>query len=540
MAGSKAVRAVRRKPGPRGASLVKAFDAAVRHIHDQHRGGRWPNDKYADDPVGFVRDVLGESPLPHQVSILEAARDNFKVAVRSGQKTGKTKLVIWLALWWWCSFPGARVFMIAAIKDQVERVLWKELKATVRTGEANAFTLTERIPNNPTIGLVSEDGRDMRGFTVRDIEAMAGLSGKILFIVDEASHLLQEIAEAIEGNLAGGGKMVWISNPTRTEGPFFDVFNNPDKGRFWKTFHLSSEDVARYQATNGLSIPGVATLSTIAMWEEEYKRDSPFFIVRVLGDFLRLETGRVISMGDIEVAMSRWADASESGTLTFGVDPAGPGDGGDEYAICITRGWKVLALFSYRGLAEDVAIETLKGLLRSYRRGDEIPRIVLDSQGPIGASLFGRLRGLAEDLSQTKPGESFEVWGVNASNPAVREGRLYQRVREELWANASKWMQQGALPPDRKLETELHFPMWASDVSGKLKVTPKEYFRERLGRSPDRADAFLLSIWEPVAWANVTAPPPQVVVRYDNHGTGGRESLGGMNPYGGGFDPYSR
>lgn len=536
-----------KKRATRGATVLRDLSYQLDEALAKLKGTEWPSLKWKDDPVGFVREVLGEMPLPHQVEILEAARDNFKTAVRSGQKTGKTKLVVWLALWWYCTRPRARVFMVAAIKEQVGRVLWVELKATLRAGKVRGFELAEAIPANPANGVIAEDGREIRGFTVRDIEAMAGLSGEIFFIVDEASHLLDAIAQAIEGNLAGDGKMIWISNPTRTNGPFYDVFNNPDKGKYWAKFHLSSEVVADYQYTHKLSIPGVATKVRITEWAEEWGRDSPFFIVRVLGEFLRNETGRINSLGDIEMAQMGWVDAveDEGARLSIGVDPSGPGDSGDEYAFSVVRGLKMIGLFVKPGMTEDAAVDFVRGLVSTYRRGNELPWVIVDIEGPIGSSLGGRLAGIANSLRRTRPAESYEFCGVKASSYARREPLMYERIREELWAGGAKWLKAGGtIISDHKLATELHAPMWTSTIGGKLKVTPKSELRDILGRSPDRADSFLLAVWEPTHYAK--EDPAEEVVEYV--GATPRQSAGGpMNPYsergggnrGGGFDPYS-
>lgn len=530
----------------RAASCLRSFHDEWAACVGRIAGAAWPSAEYIDDPVGFVREKLGENPLPHQIEILEAARDNFKTAVRSGQKTGKTKLVVWLALWWYCTRPKARVFMIAAIKEQVQRVLWVELQATLRAAAPAGFELQERVPLNPSTGVISADGREIRGFTVRDIEAMAGLSGDILFIVDEASHLSEPIAQAIEGNLAGDGRMIWISNPTQTAGPFYEAFNNPDRAKFWKLFHLSSETVARYCAEHGISHKGVASLARIEEWAREYGKDSPFYVMRVLGEFLKNETGRIITVGDIDLAQKAWEAASDSeGPLTIGVDPAGPGHGGDEYGFCVVRGLKMLWLEARLGVKEDDAIEHIRSLLKIYRRGDEIPWIIADVEGPIGSSLGGRLRGMGEALRHKRPADAFEFLGVKASHNARREPLQYERVREELWAQAAKWLRAGgAILPDHKLATELHAPMWLGTVGGKLKVTPKDELREILGRSTDRADAFLMAVWPPTSFAreDVAEELPSAVGAMPVRQNGG----GPMNPYAdgfagsrsGGIDPY--
>jgi phage terminase large subunit len=521
------------KPKTRAGSLTRELATMLRRECDKLKGEQWPSDVYQRDPVAFVREQLHEEPLPHQIQILESARDNFKVAVRSGQKTGKTKLVIWLALWFYCSFPKARVFMIAAVAAQVKRVLWTELKNTLRHAKKQGFEMPELPAENPETGLLSDDGREIRGFTVRDIEAMAGLSGNILFIVDEASALLGPIAEAIEGNLAGDGRMIWISNPTRTEGPFFEAFNSPEKSTYWKLFHLSSEKVAQYCDRHGLAIPGVATLRRIAGWEAEYKRDSPFFTVRILGEFLKNETGRCISLQDISDAQQRWANAEDDeGRLSIGIDPAGPGDEGDEFAFAIVRGAKLLALFTFHGLTEEAAWAHLKSFLATYRRKDEIPQVIIDSEGAIGSSIYYKFKGISETLRRSRPADGFECYGVKSSHNARREPLVYERIREELWANCAEWLKTGAIVSDHKLEVELHAPMWIGTLKAKLKATPKNELREKLGRSPDRADALCLAVWTPGGLYEGKRQPG--VEEDDNAGIAADDgpAAGGIDPYG--------
>jgi hypothetical protein len=48
---------------------------------------------------------------------------------------------------------------------------------------------------------------------------------------------------------------------------------------------------------------------------------------------------------------------------------------------------------------------------------------------------------------------------------------------------------------------ELHAPEWIPQVTGRLKATGKDELRKALGRSPDRADAVALAVWEPMASA---------------------------------------
>lgn len=536
----------------RAATCMRVFKFEIAAMAAEVRGKRWPAEKWQKDPVGFVREELGAEPLDHQAEIMMAVAADpcARVTVRSGQKTGKTCLDIWLALWFYCSFPEAQVLLTATTGDQIAGVLWKQLNLTILEARKHGFEI-ETPPANPSNGMKAADFRSIKGISVREREALAGLSGKNqLFICDEASSLSQELFEAVEGNCAGGARIIMTSNPTKVEGPFFDSFYRMKDN--WKQFHLSSEVIARKYAELGKEVRGIASLATLERWKEMYGADSALYIQRASGDFLLQEKGKAIDLHTITEAQYRWPTASDEGVLTIGIDPAGDGESSDEFAFCLVRGLKVINIFAFRSLSEESGLQHLLSFLASNRRGDETPRVIIDADGPIGSSFYGRLKAIAEDLRRLRPADGFEVFGVRASNYAKRQPQLYERVREELWANLAKWLKiGGSFPPDFKLEAELHTPAWVENTNGgKAKITSKVEFRSKLGRSPDRADALCLAVWEPMPWLKEDAdpaPPPPPPERVGAQDTG---EPGNLNPYasgsfgrgrgGGGFDPYAR
>jgi phage terminase large subunit len=462
------------------------------------------------DPVGYVVERLGvarERVMPHQRDFLESLVAHEKTALRTGTKTGKTRALIWAALWFYECFSGARVVMTATKDDQVRGTLWKELREVLRTSK---HPIEGKWSDNPKTGFRAADGREIIAIGARDIEGVAGISGPAqLFLVDEASHLPTSKAEAIEGNMAGAGmqRMAWTGNPVRAEGPFYEAFHN--KREFWNPFHVSSETVAEWHARQTFQLPGVVSRSRLERWKEEYGEESPFYVVRVRGDFLLNETGRVISMERILEAQERWALAEEPDGLSIGLDPAGAGGKGDDSVFALVRGGKLLALYPFRGLDDDGHLVQLRAIMGTHRRPGEAVRVVIDSEGPIGGSCFAKIRAVAQNISDKRPADAFEVLGVKASDKAHHPH--YDRRRDEVWASLAAWLPRrasdgmwtgdgGAIPPDAKLAQELYAPNWVGLVTGKQKVMSNDDIREVLGRSPDRASALALAVWTPPTW----------------------------------------
>jgi phage terminase large subunit len=483
----------------RPASLVEDLRAGLLELRHEQQTEQWPSPRWRSDPEAFGRAAFGLELFPDQVEIMRALVEHERVAVRSGNKAGKTLTVVLIALWFYCSFPDARVVMTATSAPQINRVLWRQLKALMRSA---LIEIPGKLGERAQTGLIASDLREVTGQTAAVVEAISGVSGaNLLYVVDEASSLEQRFFEAIEGNRAGGSaRVVMISNPTRIEGPYFEAFHQ--KKAFWHVVHINCEDVARWNETR--KVPGIATQAMIDQWAEEYGKDSAFYRVRVRGEFPLHEAGKAISFPDIEAARARWEDAKGEGRLRIGDDPAGPGDGGDDHAFAIVRGSKCLDIISQAGLTDDQHIDRLLGLLRTNRLEGEKPLVLLDIEGPIGQRLFYRLQAIA---GGARPGHDFELAGVKASDAARREPQIFVRTRDEVWANLARWIRaDGAIPPDSLLEQELYAPSWLGRIDGKIQLTKKDEIKKLLrpSRSPDRADALALAVWEPLAWQ---APP---------------------------------
>jgi phage terminase large subunit len=462
----------------------------------------WPSPTYREDPVRFARQVLGIEPTDKQREILEAIRDHKRVTVRSGHKCGKSMTAAIAALWFYCSFDDARVVMSSTTARQVDAILWREVKK-LHARAAKRGRPIDGTPHELARSGLKSGFREIVGFTAREAEAVAGVSGaNLLYLIDEASGVPDAIYEAIEGNRAGGARIALFSNPTQTVGEFYRSHRDPKTSKFYHAIHVSSEDSPNVKAGR-IVIPALAEREWVEQKREEWGETHPLYLIRVRGEFVIGEDGKILTVHAIEESQKRWYDTPAAGRLQLGLDPAGPGEGGDESAFALRRGLKIIALTAMRGKTEDALVRHVVGELAPYRQErDEVPLVKVDADGPIGSRVYGLLRAY-----QDAHPRAFEVVRVRSSDRAQRAPRSYDRMRDELWANLAAWVGEGgAIPEDDKLSQELHAPEWIGQLTGRLKVTSKQDIRKALGRSPDRADAVALACWEPMTEAPDAEP----------------------------------
>jgi phage terminase large subunit len=455
---------------------------------------KWPSPRYARDPVAYFREVLGAEPWRRQIDVIEAVRDHKRVAVASGHKVSKSHTAAGIALWFYCSYDQARVVMTSATSRQVDQILWRELRMMLARAKREIHGELHELARS---GFKAPDFREIVGFTAREAEAVAGVSGKnVLYLIDEASGVEDPIFEAIEGNRAGGARIVMFSNPTRTEGEFAAAFFS--KSKFYKTLRISSEESPNVIEGREV-IPGLATREWIDEKREEWGEDSALYKVRVRGEFVTREDGKILTLHAISTAEMRWHDAPWTGPLFIGIDPAGPGGAGDESVFAVRRGQKVIALYGLRGLTEEAHLVHLLAILQKHLLPVDLrPVVVVDREGSVGARVWSLL--LSHAGASEEGAAPFDLYGVRSSDKAMRQPFIYDRIRDELWANLELWMRAGGgIPTDARLAKELHAPSFVSAINGKLKATPKDELRKILGHSPDRADAVALSVWEPGA-----------------------------------------
>ena len=166
--------------------------------------------------------------------------------------------------------------------------------------------------------------------------------------------------------------------------------------------------------------------------------------------------------------------------LILGVDVARFGD--DASVIFKRRGLCayppiVLTKADNMALADRIAFEM---------REEKAEACFIDAGG--GAGVIDRLRQLGCAVNE-----------VHFGGRAMRPERFLNR-RMEMWQAMRDWLELGCqIPRDGALASELSAPTYSFDSRGLLRLEAKETIKERLLRSPDRADALALTFAAPVA-----------------------------------------
>lgn len=461
---------------------------------------------YADDPVGFCRDVIGAQQWDKQDEILEAVRDYDRVSVRAGQKVSKSFAASILALWWLCTRPRSKVVFTAPTSKQVRMTLYGQMLEFVDAIRRRHPGLLDsvRVALLPETGMQSDDFRTIVGVTAHDDGSIAGLGGKdTLWILDESSHIKESIYQAVEGNCASGGcKILAISNPRLTHGWFFSTHNR--NREFWHTIHLAATDSINYRERREV-IKGLAPYEYVEQRRIEWGEDSWSFQVLVLGNFALSDESKMFPSDRVRDSIDLWDETPADGPLRIGLDPAGASARADEIIAAFVRGRKLLALQSTRSLDAEQLIDWLVKATRVWRQASEVPELRIDVEGAVGAQVLGTVRA----YEKNNPG-TFKIVAISSSDAARKNKKAFATVRDELADSLEQWCKTGALLDDPLLLEDLSVMEWFTDNKGRNKLIAKSDLKSALGRSPDRYDALALACYESGSQAQRAAIAAQV------------------------------
>ena len=484
---------------------------------------------YQGRPIEFIEEVLGEHVTDDVKAMIDAIESRRVVLARSANAVGKTHGAARYAVYFFSVWEDAQVYTAAAPPiDNLTRLLWGEIGKII---DKHPEVFEGMKMNALNIGRNSYSF--LTGVTIPSSGTEANKEGRfsgkhaphLLFILDEGDAIPEEVYKGIESCLSGGdGGLLALFNPRQEAGPLY--IKERDKQAYIVELTafahpnvITGEDVIPGAVTREKTVKRINEWTRPLMSGE--KRDAecyeiPDFFVGAVAEsdagvpYPPLEAGwrkvtnpafsymvlaRYPSQGEhqliaktwIYAARSRWdAYVAQFGALPpVGVRPVLGIDvaefGADSNTVCVRYGGWISHIDHWEGV--DVMVTASRCATLYAELGAEFANV--DATG-LGA-------GVAPAMKREGALNSFRVMVASAPTKETEMG-AFGLLRDQLWWEVREWLRTdpGAmLPPDEMLMEELGVPTYGP---GKvIKVMDKDAMKKLLGRSPDRAEALIMT-----------------------------------------------
>jgi len=359
------------------------------------------------------------------------------------------------------------VACVREVQNSIKDSVYKLLKDRVEHYGFDDFRFYEdRIEN-----IITGSTFIFKGLKDQNAQNIKSLEGVDYCWVEEGQTISKQSWEILNPTIRKPNSEIWVSMNRDQE-------NDP----IWKAIAAHPDDRTLVVKVNYYDNPHCP--EEMKYLAEKCKQEN-------LDDFEHIWLGAPQNQGDTKLIAAKDVRKaqenkimSSTSPLIIGVDIARYGD--DKTVLCFRRGRYCYKFMEY----SHIDTVELANILTAKIKEDAPARIFLD-MGNTGAGVYDILkdRGFAKT-----------VRGINFGGKAINTDRYYNK-RAEMWANANEWLkseQPVQLVNDDELLDDLCSVNKFYDSSGRLQLESKDKVKERIGRSPDKADAFVLTFAEPV------------------------------------------
>lgn len=481
-------------PCPGGVRVTVAWAGELRRrVQATAVAGRWLHDPglWASECITWP---AGSDLVDYQADVLTQLATRRRVAMRGPHGTGKSCIASLATLWFATTRDAAgidwKIPTTASAWRHLSHYLWPEIRKWSRLIN---WDVVGREPFSEVSELLALNLKLTHGAATAVASNRAELiegahADSLLYIVDEGKVVPNDTWDAVEGALSGGREsglpeafVLALSTPGPPVGRFYDIHSRKPGYEDWTVRHVTLAEAVK---------AGRISAEWAAQRARQWGEDSAIYQNRVLGEFAASDEDAVIPLAWVEAAVERWhawVDAGRpplEGRRVLGVDVARSGSDSTVFAPRV--GPVVTELVEHR--KRDTMAVT--ALVQGELEDDTVP--IVDTIG-VGAGVLDRLRELGVPAvaytgsAGTKQRDSSRAYGfVNVRSAA------YWRMRELLDPAGDS---EVALPPDDLLLSDLTTPTWdiTTGVPPKIRIETKYDVVARLGRSPDRGDAVVMS-----------------------------------------------
>lgn len=439
-------------------------------------------ERWRRDPVQMVVDEWPQVDLDHfQVDLLRTfgREDVDRIAMKSCKGPGKTAGLAWCGLNFLVTRPGeVKIGATSITGDNLDMNLWPEFHKWIQASEFFRAALVwsksaVRDARRPENRFIERRTWPRTGNAEQQSDALAGLHGEhVMWLIDEGGGIPVAVtvtAEAIFATQGQEAKLIIAGNPTDPSGALHHAVVAGRKQYYVITITGDPDNPKRSKRIS---------LAHAQAEIAKYGRDNPWVRINILGEFPEVAINALLGLDDVEAAMSRHLLASEYDHVQkrLGVDVARFGD--DKTVIFPRQGmasFKPIVLRHQR--TDEIAARVLMAENR-WRRGEEDILTLIDNTYHWGNGVIDQL--IASGRAPI---------GVNYAGKAIDP--RYKNRRAEFYIKGAEAIKKGAALPEIPEMVQELVEVTYTLVGGQFVLEDKDQLKERIGRSPDYADAYM-------------------------------------------------
>lgn len=427
---------------------------------------------YQSDPIYCSKSWFRSRLWSKQEKVMLAIRDYSRVAVKSGNTVGKSRIAGELTLTHLLSYYPSKVIITAPTFTQVEEIIWKEIAKLYNSSAqpiGGELLKTELKLNEEwfAMGLSTNEVNRFQGFH----------SPYLLVIIDEALGVAPEIWEAIEG--LHPFRILALGNPLAPEGDFYNCFSSP----LWHKITITCQECVDWQNEHG-AIPGLVTQAWIDERKEEWGVKSPLYQARVDAEFPQEGTDILIPLKWVEQAREKEIMEEDDALKVESCDVARSGN--NKTVVISRRGHTFYDIVA----KEKTLVTTTAQLVRERNQDHRADSIAIDDDGVGG--------GVTDILTAQRIG----IWAFHGGwQEKAIDITHYKNLRSQFYWIVAKKFEKGLYSLKKLPQKEYEIlknqlcsiKVLPPDVRGRIRIETKEDMLARGMKSPDYADAFMMS-----------------------------------------------